>query len=95
MVSPKAAPEPFDAEGKFKARNVLYTPLAFRRHRIGAITLESRFYFGSELPIEDAQWLYPFASQYQTTKILFHHFADHPGKFAIYVYVLRFPPNFF
>jgi hypothetical protein len=61
IVTPKSAPEPFDPEGKFKARNVLYTPLAFRSHRVGAITLESRFFFGSGLPVEDAQWFYPFA----------------------------------
>lgn len=61
LVTPKSAPEPFDSEGKFKARNVVYTPLAFRKYRLGSLTLESRFYFGSGLPIENAQWLYPFA----------------------------------
>lgn len=65
MISPRPAPEPFDAEGQFKARNVLYTPLLFREAKLGGVTFESRCYFGSGLSIEDAQWFYPFATDSQ------------------------------
>ncbi len=62
LITPRSAPEPFDGEGKFKARNVLYTPLIFRQRQLGSISLESRCYFGTGLPIENAVWLYPFAT---------------------------------
>lgn len=55
-----AAP-PFDDKGQFKAKNVLYTPLLFRKHKVGNLTLESRFYLGAGLPLEESLWLYPFA----------------------------------
>jgi len=65
MLEPvsKAAPPvaPFDADGRFKARNILYSPLLFRGKRIGPITLESRFHLSTGLPYEDTLWLAPFA----------------------------------
>jgi hypothetical protein len=50
---------PFDAEGRFKAKNILYTPLVFHSHRIGSLTLRSRFHFSSGAPVEEALWLKP------------------------------------
>ena len=61
LFKPKPAVVPFDASNQFKAKNVLYSPLLFKAKRIGDLTLDSRFYFGTGLPLEDAQWLYPFA----------------------------------
>ena len=58
--NPIAATTPFDAEGRFKARNVLYTPLLFRSKKIGGITLESRFHLSSGAPMEEFLWLRPF-----------------------------------
>ena len=52
---------PFDANGAFKARNILYSPLLFRGKRIGPITLESRFHLSTGLPYDDSLWLAPFA----------------------------------
>lgn len=57
----KPAVAPFDANNQFKAKNVLYTPLLFSAKRISGLTLDSRVYFGAGLPLEEAQWLYPFA----------------------------------
>jgi hypothetical protein len=54
--SPFAAekkPPPFDAAGQFKVKNILYTPLVFRRKRIGDITLESKFHLSSGNSPED------------------------------------------
>lgn len=53
---------PFDSSGKFKAKNMLYSPLLFRGRRFGAITLESRCFFGTGLCAEPAMWLAPFAT---------------------------------
>ncbi len=61
VFKPKPAVAPFDANNQFKAKNVLYTPLLFKSKRIGDLTLDSRFYFGTGLPLEETQWLYPFA----------------------------------
>ncbi len=61
VFKPKPPVAPFDANNQFKAKNVLYTPLLFNRKQIGQLTLESRFYFGAGAPLEEAQWLYPFA----------------------------------
>jgi hypothetical protein len=41
------APAPFDSAGRFKAKNILYTPLVFRSKQIGGVTLNSRFHFSS------------------------------------------------
>jgi len=57
---PVPAPEPFDAVGRFKAKNVLYTPLLFRSRRIGGVTLESRFHFSSGAPLEEFLRINPF-----------------------------------
>jgi len=54
------APAPIDSAGKFKARNILYTPLVFQGRQIGGLTLQSRFYFSSGAPIEEFLWLKPF-----------------------------------
>jgi len=63
VFKPKQATIPFDAQNQFKAKNVLYTPLLFHQKKIGknGLTLESRFYLGSGLPLEETQWFYPFA----------------------------------
>lgn len=58
--NPTAARVPFDGAGRFKAQNVLYTPLVFRSKKIGGVTLESRFHFSSGAPVEEALWLSPF-----------------------------------
>jgi hypothetical protein len=57
---PTPAPAPFDVAGRFKAKNILYTPLLFRSKRIGGVTLESRFHFSSGAPLEEFLWLNPF-----------------------------------
>lgn len=57
---PSPAPPPMDSEGRFKAKNILYTPLVFRAKQVGGVTLESRFHFSSGAPIEDFLWLKPF-----------------------------------
>ncbi len=58
--NPTAARVPFDGAGRFKAQNILYTPLVFRSKKIGGITLESRFHLSSGAPVEEALWLSPF-----------------------------------
>jgi hypothetical protein len=57
---PVTAPEPFDNAGRFKAKNILYTPLLFRSKRIGGVTLESRFHFSSGAPLEEFLRINPF-----------------------------------
>lgn len=54
------AKAPFDTDGRFKAKNILYTPLVFRSKRIGGVTLESRFHLSSGAPVEEHLWLNPF-----------------------------------
>ncbi len=65
VFKPRPAAVPFDAQNQFKAKNLLYTPLLFHRKKIGGstngLTLESRFYLGTGLPLEESQWFYPFA----------------------------------
>jgi hypothetical protein len=58
--NPSAARVPFDADNRFKAQNILYTPLVFRKKKIGGITLESRFHLSSGAPVEQILWLKPF-----------------------------------
>jgi hypothetical protein len=58
--NPTAARVPFDGAGRFKAQNILYTPLVFRSKKIGGVTLESRFHLSSGAPVEEALWLSPF-----------------------------------
>src|SRR5262249_8377467 len=55
-----AAPQPFDAAGRFKAKNILFTPLVFRNRRIGNLTLNSRFHLSSGAPLEESLWISPF-----------------------------------
>ncbi|HET8782563.1 MAG TPA: hypothetical protein VFM63_09095 [Pyrinomonadaceae bacterium] len=57
---PAAARVPFDAGGRFKAQNILYTPLVFRSKKIGGVTLDSRFHLSSGAPVEECLWLNPF-----------------------------------
>jgi hypothetical protein len=57
---PAATLAPFDSAGRFKAKNILYTPLLFRSKRIGGVTLESRFHFSSGAPLEEFLWINPF-----------------------------------
>lgn len=58
--NPAPARVPFDSAGRFKAQNILYTPLVFRAKKLGGITLESRFHLSSGAPVEEALWLNPF-----------------------------------
>jgi hypothetical protein len=58
--NPTPAKSPFDAEGRFKAQNILYTPLVFRSRKIGGVTLDSRFHLSSGAPMEEVLWLNPF-----------------------------------
>ena len=58
--NPSAARIPFDAQNRFKAQNILYTPLVFRSKKIGGLTLESRFHLSSGAPMEEILWLNPF-----------------------------------
>ncbi|HYW73333.1 MAG TPA: hypothetical protein VE961_20090 [Pyrinomonadaceae bacterium] len=57
---PKAAPPPFDAQGRFKPKNILFTPLVFHAKQMGGVTLESRFHLSSGAPIEEFLWAKPF-----------------------------------
>lgn len=61
VFNPKPVPAPFDDQQQFKARNVLYSPLLFNAKRFGPLTLSTRVYVGAGLPLEETQWLYPFA----------------------------------
>jgi hypothetical protein len=58
--NPTAARVLFDSAGRFKAQNILYTPLVFRSKKIGGVTLDSRFHLSSGAPVEEALWLNPF-----------------------------------
>jgi hypothetical protein len=55
----RPAPPPFDSAGRFRAKNILYTPLVFRSKQIGGVTLNSRFHFSSGAPLEEHLWLNP------------------------------------
>jgi hypothetical protein len=57
---PIKSAEPFDEAGRFKAKNILYTPLAFHSKKIGGVTLDTRFHLSSGAPIEEFLWLNPF-----------------------------------
>jgi hypothetical protein len=58
--NPAPARLPFDSAGRFKAQNILYTPLVFRSKKMGGLTLESRFHLSSGAPVEEILWLSPF-----------------------------------
>jgi hypothetical protein len=55
----RPAAAPFDAAGRFRAKNILYTPLVFRAKQVGGVTLNSRFHFSSGAPLEEHLWLNP------------------------------------
>lgn len=58
--NPAPARVPFDASGRFKAQNILYTPLIFCSKKLGGITLDTRVHLSSGAPVEEALWLSPF-----------------------------------
>ena len=58
--NPTPSQLPFDSVGRFKAKNILYTPLVFNSTKIGGVTLESRFHLSSGAPVEDHLWLSPY-----------------------------------
>jgi hypothetical protein len=58
-------PAPFDATGRFKPKNILYTPLVFHAKQIGGVTLETRFHLSSGAPIEEFLWAKPFIGDAQ------------------------------
>jgi hypothetical protein len=57
---PVAAPAPFDASGRFKAKNILFTPLVFHGRKIGNLTFKSKFHLSSGAPLEENLWISPF-----------------------------------
>jgi len=59
---PLAVPAPFDVTGRFKPKNILFTPLVFRAQQIGGVTLDTRFHLSSGAPIEEFLWAKPFIS---------------------------------
>jgi hypothetical protein len=61
-VAPMRSEEPFDTEGRFKAKNVLFTPLVFKSKEIGGVTLDTRFHLSSGAPMEEYLWLSPFVT---------------------------------
>jgi hypothetical protein len=62
---PVAAAAPFDSQGRFKPKNILYTPLVFHEKKIGAVTIDSHFHISSGAPIEEFLWAKPFISDAQ------------------------------
>jgi hypothetical protein len=60
VFTPAKEVAPFEETGNFKAKNMLYSPMVFRGKRAGGITLESRCFLSTGLPIEQAMWFYPF-----------------------------------
>ena len=62
---PVSAPVPFDASGRFKPRNILYTPLVFHTKQMGGVTLDSRFHISSGAPVEEFLWARPFITDAQ------------------------------
>jgi len=57
---PLESKAPFDAEGRFKVKNILFTPLVFNETKIGGITINSRFHISSGAPMEEYLWAAPF-----------------------------------
>jgi hypothetical protein len=58
----RPAVKPFEANGNFAAKNVLFSPLLFRGKRVGKISFESRFHLSTGLPLEEAMWFNLFAT---------------------------------
>jgi hypothetical protein len=80
--NPVSAPPPFDAAGRLKAKNILFTPMVFRAKRIGGITLDSRFHFSSGAPMEESLWLSPFVTDGAGT-VAWQPAADKPFPSSI------------
>ena len=59
---PKPATIPFDEKAQFRAKNALFTPLLLNGKRFGNLTFETRFHFGTGMPLEEVQWMYPFCA---------------------------------
>lgn len=59
---PKPASIPFDDKEQFKAKNALFTPLLLNGKRFGNLTFDTRFHFGTGMPLEEVQWMYPFCA---------------------------------
>lgn len=57
---PVPSKPPIDSTGRFRAKNILYSPLVFHKRRLGGITINSRFHLSSGAPPEDSLWLSPF-----------------------------------
>ena len=62
IAAPGPEVSPIDPSGKFRAKNVLYSPLLFRARKVGPITLESRCFLGTGRCAEPAMWFAPFAT---------------------------------
>jgi len=62
IAAPGPEISPIDPNGKFRAKNVLYSPLLFRARKVGPITLESRCFLGTGRCAEPAMWFAPFAT---------------------------------
>ena len=79
---PVSAAPPFDAAGRLKAKNILFTPMVFRAKRIGGVTLDSRFHFSSGAPMEESLWLSPFITD-STGTVAWQPAADKPFPTSI------------
>ena len=53
---------PYGPNRSFPAAAMLYTPLLFRRFRVGIVQLDSRLYLSSSRWVEEALWLMPFVT---------------------------------
>jgi hypothetical protein len=73
----KSKPAPFDATGRFRAKNILYTPLVFHSNKIGGVTLDTRFHFSSGAPLEEFLWLNPFITD-ATGRVVWQPTAEMP-----------------
>jgi hypothetical protein len=62
VFTPDVEKKPYDASGKFAAKNVLFSPLLFRGSRFADITFESRYHLSTGLPLEETMWFSLFAT---------------------------------
>jgi len=60
--NPQQTPAPFDLAGRFKAKNVLFTPLLFNAKSLAGLTFSSRYFLSSGAPIEESLWLSPLVT---------------------------------
>jgi len=58
--NPLPSERPIDERGRLKAKNVLYTPLAFNSKSFGGVTLSTKFHLSSGAPVEEYLWMSPF-----------------------------------